>query len=66
MLEFLYQALNSNLGIILSTNNPEALRQQLYKARREAQDSTLDSLSIRISPVSPKDEVWIVKDGQKS
>jgi len=66
MLELLYEALASRYGIIVATNNPEALRQQLYKARREAADPDLQQLSIRISPLLPKQEVWIVRNAQGS
>lgn len=66
MLELWYDALASDLGIVIKTNDPEALRQQLYKSRREAGDPNLDNLSVRISPTMPREEVWIVKNGKKS
>jgi len=66
LLELWYDALASDLGIVIKTNDPEALRQQLYKSRREAGDPNLDNLSVRISPTMPREEVWIVKNGKKS
>lgn len=63
-LSFWYEALSAEFGIIISTNNPEALRQALYKARREAGDPALDHMSIRISPLLPEEEVWIVKSSK--
>lgn len=65
-LQLWYEALASDLGIVISTNNPEALRQVLYKARRESGDPALEGMSVRISPLLPDQEVWILRDDKKS
>lgn len=64
MINYLYQALSSPLGVCLRTSDGDFARQKLYAARREAADPALDGLAICISP-SDKDEVWIVKKGSK-
>lgn len=64
MLNYLYQALTSPLGICLRTSDGDFARQKLYEARREAADPVLAALAICISP-SDKDEVWIVKKDSK-
>ena len=61
-LDFWYEALAAEFGIVIATSDPEALRQRLYKARRESGDPDLDSLSVRISPLLPNEEIWIVND----
>ena len=54
----LYEALATDLGLAVSTNNPELLRQRLYTERRK--DAALEVLSIHISPLNPGGELWIV------
>lgn len=63
LLEKLYEALRSPIGIVVSTEDPERLRQKLYALRRERQDEdpNLRVLSFLISPTSPGNELWIVK-----
>lgn len=61
MLEFWYQALRSEKGIRLRTSDRDAVRQRLYKARRDATDQSLDNLSI-VFPPEP-DELWIIHKG---
>lgn len=60
MLEHWYQALRSPAGVCLRTDDFEATRQKLYKARREVLDPDLDGLSIVQSPTD-SNELWIVK-----
>lgn len=60
MLEHLYDALNSPLGIELETEDLTALRLQLYKVRKAANDPNLACLSFLESPLSPN-KLWIVK-----
>ena len=63
-LEHLYAALNSKWGTVLQVAPPDALKlaiQRLYAARRKALDPNLDVLQIRKSPISPTNELWIVK-----
>ena len=58
----LYEALASDLGLIVATNNPQNLRAKLYAARRA--DADLECLSIHLSPANPTGELWIVKREQ--
>jgi len=60
-IELLYLALASEIGIVLSTDNPSLLQQKLYAARRKACDPELDQLSLTPSRSSPDTELWIVK-----
>lgn len=63
LLEALYDALHSPLGIVIETDSPEFLRQKLYPLRNERPE--LAGLSFLISPTHPATELWIVKaDGQ--
>lgn len=57
--ELLYRALNSECGIAVRTDNPDKLRQQLYRARK--QDEDLACLTLAASRTDPENELWIVK-----
>lgn len=57
----LYEALGTPLGIVVQTDNPEKLRQKLYRLRETCDDPMLKELSIVISPTMPGSQVWIVK-----
>ena len=59
--EFLYRALDSKLGIVVKTSNPEQTRQRLYAARRAAQNPDFAKLSICPSRANPSSELWIVR-----
>lgn len=61
MIELLYKALDSALGVVVLTNDPERLRQKLYAARREAMNPDFESLTFMPSRGSPDTELWIVK-----
>ncbi len=61
MLSYLYQALESTYGIVLTTDNPRILRARLYRARASAQDPDLARLQFRPSPDTPETELWIIK-----
>jgi len=60
LLELLYAAWHSEHGVAVKCENPQLLRGQLYKTR--AEDSDLMSLSVILSPQSPSDEIWILKE----
>lgn len=61
LLEYWYRALASTHGVCLRvTGNISSFRTSLYKARSEAMDTSLASLSITPSPTA-SDELWIVK-----
>lgn len=58
-LEILYDALNSEHGVVVETNDPEALRQKLYAFRKDKIE--FECLSFWISPVQPATDLWIGK-----
>lgn len=58
--EILYNALATEHGIVVETEDAERLRQKLYVIRRECEDFV--SLSFIISPFNGVD-LWIVKKG---
>jgi hypothetical protein len=59
MLLYLWiEALNSKVGISIQTDNRTILRQHLYRARAEAKDPKLDSITM-ILP-EKEDEIWLV------
>lgn len=59
LLQHLYAALASEHGIVLHTEDPEALKRKLYPLRK--QDPRLEELSICTSPHNPATELWLVK-----
>jgi len=59
LIEHLYRAFNSSLGVVLWTNNVDRLRAKLYIERKK--DPDLACLSINISRTSPETELWIIK-----
>ena len=62
-IELLYEALNSDYGVVISTNSPERFRQKFYQLRK--QDEALACLSCTISPTAPAAEIWIVKNAEE-
>lgn len=58
MLELLYEATNSKLGIVIQTSDPQRLRAKLYTLRRDNED--FQCLSFVPSPLVP-DHLWIIK-----
>jgi hypothetical protein len=63
MLEHWYAALSAELGCVFDVSDIDAAKQALYKARRESGDPSLEGLSIRVSPLHPTSQLWIVKNG---
>lgn len=59
--EFLYRALESRIGIVVSTTDPKLLQQKLYAARRESQNPDFGALTFALSRTKPESELWIVK-----
>ena len=59
LIELLYRAYNSELGIVVETTDPERLRQRLYAERKK--DPDLACLSFNISPTHPQSQLLIVK-----
>lgn len=66
MLAFLYRALASPVGIVLSSADVPADIQKLHKARREANDPDLKALTIMVSRDNPSSEVWIAHQPKES
>ena len=59
LIHYLYQALNSERGIVLSCNEPEKLKQKLAVERKK--DPELSRISINTSRTQPESEVWLIK-----
>ena len=59
MIELWYEALASDYGIVVETNDRRLCRERLYHARRTAGDPDLDQISI-IVPSIPN-ELWLVR-----
>lgn len=58
----LWRALQAELGVEVSTNDPELFKQRAYKVRAEEPD--LQILSFRSCPTDPEGKVWITHQGQ--
>ena len=56
----LYQAWESQFGIIVQSDDAERLRQKLYAIRKNMPG--MDSMSFVISPANGND-LWIIKHG---
>jgi hypothetical protein len=65
MLEYWYRALRSERGIVVRAVDcdRDAMRQALYRARKEAADIELEALSIVMSPTA-NDELWIIHNAK--
>lgn len=59
LLEILYRAFHSPTGIIVETTNAEALRQRLYKVRKQHED--LRTLILAPYPTDPTKYLAIKK-----
>lgn len=59
LLELLYAAYHSELGVVVETNSAERLRQKLYALRKENLED-FEPLAFVISPLNGMD-LWIVK-----
>lgn len=64
--ELLYRALESSLGIVVSTDDPELLRKKLYALRKEAQNPDFDNLVFKPSVSKPESELWIINQGKRT
>lgn len=60
LLERLYDALRTPLGVKIDTDDTERLRAKLYALRRENMEE-FGVLSFILSPTSPKTQLWILK-----
>ena len=63
LLERLYDALRSPLGVIVETEDAERLRAKLYALRRKHQDREPEfmGLAFLTSPTNPTTELWIIR-----
>ncbi len=61
LLDLLYQAAQSPLGLVLEVEDFAKATQALYAARRLQGDPLLSGLQFRRSPTDPDYEVWIVR-----
>ena len=59
VVEILYQALASEHGIVVTTDNVRLLKQRLYAARKKDED--LACITLATSPTNPNGEIWLVK-----
>lgn len=62
MLELLYDALRTRLGVSVKVQgmDRERFQRKLYGVRKQADDAELDVLVLSLSPFVD-DELWIVK-----
>lgn len=58
ILELLYRAYRSHIGIVVRTSDPDRLRQKCYAERKK--DPDLNCLSFRISPIEPASRLFII------
>lgn len=63
LLDLLYEAINTPLGIIVSTTDPVLLRQKLYPLRKS--DPDFEPLTFLPSPKQPDIHLWIVRKPEK-
>lgn len=57
----LYEALSTELGVIIQCDDPQAAIRKLEALRKESNDPDLSVLTFQLSPVNPGNEVWLVK-----
>jgi hypothetical protein len=60
LLNWWYRALSSPFGIELICSNTEAIRAQLYAARKQSRDPDLDKISVCKSPFDPM-RLWLLR-----
>ena len=58
LIELLYEALNTPLGVIVNCTNPVLLRTKLYPLKKH--DPDFERLGFVISPSQPDTQLWIV------
>lgn len=57
--DFLFEAMTTEYGIIVSCENASKLRKALYREQHNLPE--LAELSFFLSPTNPEGELWIVK-----
>jgi hypothetical protein len=66
LVSLLWQAVECEVGLRVSTNNPDELRKKLNNIRtqeRKNGNSSFDQLKFKISPEHPSEELWLVQKG---
>ena len=58
-LEFLYAALNSEFGVIISSSNLQLTKNRLYVLKRE--HPVFDSIALVTSPILPDRDLYLLK-----
>lgn len=61
IIEALWSAYNSDLGLLIDTEEPEKLRQEIYRARRELGEECLNQLSVNVSPYNPTGQIMLIR-----
>lgn len=51
----------SDLGLVITTNDPAKARASLYRFRNSIGDTELTPFTIRVSPNAPTAELWIIR-----
>lgn len=64
LVQFLYRALDAEVGIVVRTSDVNLLRNRLYTCRRQAQNPDFEALTFSPSRTAPTTELWIVKNGK--
>lgn len=64
-LDFWYQALGAKIGVVVAVSDVPKAIQRLYQVRAKAQDTALQGLQVRRSPVLPNEEIWLLKSAEK-
>jgi len=57
--ELLYEALNAELGVIVTSPDPNRLRQRLYAEQRR--DPELACITISSSRSAPQTDLWLIR-----
>jgi len=60
VIEYLFEALVADIGIVVECDQPVKLMRLLQKTRLD-NISKFKELRITLSPTNPKNEVWIMK-----
>ena len=61
--ELWYEALVSENGVVIISDDPATFKRKLYEIRRELQDPDLEAVSIMTS--KDPNEIWLVKRRQE-
>ena len=67
--DIMIAAIDAEVGIAITTNDPEALKRRFYASRREYKEQGIprfDDLTFVVSPNSPTNEAWLFKKDAKA